>query len=127
MRCTRSGPRSANASRRCRRRRRQAAGATLKQPLVIVTLCALVTGAWAASAGIVGDWAGALEIGAVKLHLVLHVTRGEGGALRAPGRREKARETSAFVGVDSLGFPRGARLEAAMDPEPVFGMRTNEA
>ncbi len=55
----------------------------LKRHAVILMLCALVTGAWAAPADIVGDWAGALEIGAVQLHLILHVTRGESGALRA--------------------------------------------
>jgi pimeloyl-ACP methyl ester carboxylesterase len=46
-------------------------------------LCAVLTGGAAAPADIVGDWAGALEIGAVRLHLVLHVSRGDGGALRA--------------------------------------------
>lgn len=32
---------------------------------------------------IVGDWVGALELGAVKLRLILHITRGDDGGLRA--------------------------------------------
>jgi uncharacterized protein len=51
--------------------------------IAILMLCAVLTGGAAAPADIVGDWAGALEVGVVRLHLILHVSRGDGGALRA--------------------------------------------
>jgi len=49
----------------------------------VLLLCVLVTSVAAAPVDITGDWAGALEVGAARLHLILHVTRGDGGALRA--------------------------------------------
>ncbi len=51
---------------------------------------------------IVGDWLGALEVGAIKLRLVLHVTRGDDGVLH--GTIDSIDQSANGIPVDAVAF-----------------------
>ena len=59
---------------------------------------------------VVGDWAGALDVGAVKLRLVVHITRGDDGALRAT--MDSIDQSAMGIPIDIVTFDgKALRLE----------------
>ena len=54
------------------------------------------------AAKVVGDWAGALEVGAMKLRLILHITRADDGSLR--GTMDSVDQSAAGIPVDTVLF-----------------------
>lgn len=54
------------------------------------------------TAKVVGDWAGALEAGAMKLRLILHITRADDGSLRAT--MDSVDQSATGIPVDSVRF-----------------------
>lgn len=59
---------------------------------------------------VVGDWAGALDVGAVKLRLVVHITRGDDGALRAT--MDSIDQSASGIPIDIVTFDgKTLRLE----------------
>jgi pimeloyl-ACP methyl ester carboxylesterase len=75
-------------------------------------------------ARVVGDWTGALQVGAMKLRLVLHITRGADGVLRAT--MDSIDQNALGIPIDDITFDgtvlraelRGIRAsyEATVDP-----------
>ena len=51
---------------------------------------------------VVGDWAGALDVGAMKLRLILHITRADDGSLRAT--MDSVDQSATGIPVDTVRF-----------------------
>jgi pimeloyl-ACP methyl ester carboxylesterase len=79
--------------------------------LLAAVFLAVAASAAQEKAGIVGDWLGSLDVGTLKLRLVLHVTRGDDGTWR--GTLDSIDQNASGIPIDVLTFD-GNKLHAEL-------------